>query len=292
MDTTNQHDAAALPPVTPQRVTGADGVRLATYEWGKRDGPEILLIHGVAQCHLCFAPQIASELAREFRLVAYDARGHGASDKPLEPQAYQHHKAWADDLAAVLKAKALERPVVVGWSMGGRILRQYLMHYGDAALAGINFVGSRLIEDPRAAGPAMPQAQAQQQGEQSLALQIQQAIDFLNACYHRRPAAALYERALCYNMLVPPEVRRAALGWRTDPDATIAALRKVSVPTLITQGTLDTVVSPEGARMIAQAIPHARISWFDDCGHSPFQEDAERFNRELAAFAREANGRA
>ncbi|ANN80230.1 hypothetical protein BAU07_04355 [Bordetella flabilis] len=271
-------------------TTGADGVRIATYEWGKRDGPEILLIHGVAQCHLCFAPQIASELAREFRLVAYDVRGHGASDKPLQAQAYRHDTAWADDLAAVLKARSLQRPVVVGWSMGGRILRQYLMRYGDAALAGINFVGSRVIEDPRAAGPATPQAPPQAQAEPALAQQIQQTIDFLNACYHRRPAAALYERALCYNMLVPPEVRRAASGWRTDPEATIAALRKVRVPTLITQGTHDTVVLPEGARMIAQAIPHARISWFDDCGHSPFQEDVGRFNRELAAFAREAHG--
>jgi pimeloyl-ACP methyl ester carboxylesterase len=285
----SQEDTAALPSVAPHMVTGAGGVRIATYEWGKRDGPEILLIHGVAQCHLCFAPQIASELAREFRLVAYDVRGHGASDKPLDAAAYQHETAWADDLAAVLKAKGLERPVAVGWSMGGRILRQYLMHYGDAALAGINFVGSRVIEDPRAAGPATPQAQPRAQASVTLAQQIEQAIQFLDACYYRRPAAALYARALCYNMLVPLEVRRAAAGWKTDPEATIAALRKVRVPTLITQGTRDTVVLPEGARMIAQAIPHARISWFDECGHSPFQEDAGRFNLELRDFARAAH---
>jgi len=39
--------------------------------------------------------------------------------------------------------------------------------------------------------------------------------------------------------------------------------------------------------MTAQAIPHARISWYEECGHSPFQEYPERFNRELAAFVRE-----
>ncbi len=41
---------------------------------------------------------------------------------------------------------------------------------------------------------------------------------------------------------------------------------------------------PAAAEMTAAAIPGARISWYEDCGHSPFYEDAPRFNRELAAF--------
>jgi pimeloyl-ACP methyl ester carboxylesterase len=288
MSTHDREEVLRVPAVEPQMVTGANGVGLATYEWGKPDGKAILLIHGVAQCHLCFAPQIVSDLAREFRLVAYDVRGHGASDKPLDAKAYQHESAWADDLAAVLKAKALERPVVAGWSMGGRILRQYLMRYGDQALGGINFVGSRVIEEPGAVGPATPKARPHEPS--TLTQQIEEAIGFLDACYHQKPAPWLYERALCYNMLVPLLVRRACSGWSTDPAATRSALQKVRVPTLITQGTRDAIVSPEGARMIAQAIPHARISWFEDCGHSPFQEDADRFNQELAAFAREVHG--
>jgi pimeloyl-ACP methyl ester carboxylesterase len=282
--------APALPPAEPVMVTGADGVRLATYEWGKADGPAILLIHGVAQCHLCFAPQIASDLAREFRLVAYDLRGHGASDKPLDAKAYQHDSAWADDLAAVLAAKALQRPLVVGWSMGGRVLRQYLMRYGDHALGGVNFVGSRVIEDPRCAGPATPTAKPFE--ELTLAQRIDEAIAFLDACYHKPPDRALYERALCYNMLVPLQVRKAASGWSTDPVATIAALRNIRVPTLVTHGMKDVIVLPEGARMIAEAMPHARISWYEECGHSPFQEEPARFNQELAAFARQLGAQA
>ncbi len=81
-------------------------------------------------------------------------------------------------------------------------------------------------------------------------------------------------------------MRRAAAAWHTDPAATVAALCQVRVPTLVTQGMRDTIVLPEAARMIAQAIPHARISWYDECGHSPFQEYPERFNQELAAFVR------
>lgn len=273
-----------VPDVTPLMVAGASGVRVAAYEWGNPQGKELLLVHGVVQCHLCFAPQIDSDLAREFRIVAVDLRGHGAADKPLDPAAYQHHSAWADDIAAVLKAKGLRRPVAVGWSMGGRVLRQYLMRYGDGALGGINFVGSRVIEDPRAAGPATPTGQPLD--KPTVAREMEQTIAFLDACYHKRPARSLYERALCYNAIVPMPVRRAAAGWRTDPGETIAALQQVRVPTLVTQGTRDTIVLPEAARMTAQAIPHARISWYEDCGHTPFQEYPERFNRELAAFVR------
>jgi non-heme chloroperoxidase len=133
----------------PTFTVAADGVRLATYEWGNPAGPALLLVHGVAQCHLCFAPQVESALARDYRIVAYDLRGHGVSDKSADATAYQGSEVWAKDLAAVLQAKKLERSLLVGWSMGGRIIRQYLMNYGDAAIAGLNFVASLVVEDPR-----------------------------------------------------------------------------------------------------------------------------------------------
>jgi non-heme chloroperoxidase len=262
-------------------VRAPDGTRLAVYEWGNAAGPEVLLVHGFAQCHLCFAPQFRSALATHCRLVAYDQRGHGASDQPRDAAAYQGSRVWADDLAAVLAAKRLERPVLVGWSMGGRVIRQYLMNHGDARLAGINFVASQVIEDPRCRGPAAPKVPPE---GQSLEAEIDAAIAFLDGCYGKKPSEADFRRALAYNMMVPATVRRAIAGWSTDASQTIAALRKVRVPTLVTHGRKDTVVLPAAADMTLAAIPHARLSWFDDCGHSPFCEDASRFNDELMAF--------
>ena len=95
-------------------VRAPDGTRLAVYEWGKATGPEVVLVHGFAQCHLCFEPQIPA-LAAHCRVVAFDFRGHGASEQPADPAAYQGHRVWADDLAAVMAAKGLKRPVLVGW---------------------------------------------------------------------------------------------------------------------------------------------------------------------------------
>lgn len=86
-------------------------------------------------------------------------------------------------------------------------------------------------------------------------------------------------------MLVLTAVRQAIAGWSTDPEEAIAALKRVRVPTLVTHGRKDNVVLPAAADMTAAAIAGARLSLFDDCGHSPFCEDAPRFNDELARFA-------
>lgn len=264
-------------------VRAPDGARLAVYEWGNPAGPEVLLVHGFAQSHLCFAPQFRSALAESYRLIAYDQRGHGASEQPADAGAYQGSRVWADDLAAVLAAKNLQRPVLVGWSMGGRVIRQYLMNYGDASITGINFVASQVIEDPSCRGPAAPRLPPE---GQTLEAEIEAAIAFLDGCFGRKPSEADFRTALAYNMKVPANVRRAIAGWSTPAAPTVSALRKVRVPTLVTHGRVDTVVLPAAVDMTVAAIPHARVSWFDDCGHSPFCEDAERFNSELAAFVR------
>ena len=190
----------------PTFTVTADGVRLATYEWGNPAGPALVLVHGFAQCHLCFAPQVASALARDFRIVAYDLRGHGASDKPADAKAYQGSEVWAKDLAAVLAARKLERPVLVGWSMGGRIIRQYLMNYGDAAIAGLNFVASLVIEDPHCRGPAGPKPPAP---GQPLAEQIAGAIAFLDGCYGIKPSESAFRVALAYNIAQWMRLQRA-----------------------------------------------------------------------------------
>ncbi len=215
------------------------------------------------------------------------ARGHGASEKPLfEPHAYQTGQLWADDVAAVIAEKRLRRPVLVGWSMGGRVLRQYLIHYGDSGVGAINFLATRPIEDPSVTGPGS--VALHDSNLYDFAPRLQAEINFVRDCFAKLPEEHDLLLAVAYNALIPRPVRDAIGGWSTDPSATAAALKKVTVPTLITHGRLDTLILPHAAEMTHAAVPTSRISWFDDCGHSPFYEDAERYNRELAALAAEA----
>src|SRR5215217_1032079 len=92
-------------------------------DWGNPNGPEIIFIHGFSQSHLSWIKQVTSELANEFHMVTYDLRGHGNSDKPFEAERYRDSKTWGDELQAVMDATGLKRPVLVGWSYGGRIMR-------------------------------------------------------------------------------------------------------------------------------------------------------------------------
>ena len=264
-------------------VKSADGVTLAVVEWGNPDGPEVVLIHGAGQSHLCFAKQRDSDLASDFRLVAFDLRGHGGSDKPSAASSYQNGRVWADDVTAVLDAKCLKRPVLVGWSLGARVVRQYLMHHGDARLSGIVMAAARPIEDPATAGPR-PYFLAPNK-TQDMGARIDAAIEFLRACFERQPDAREFEIALGYNMLVPHEIRKMIMEWRVDPADAIRVLGSVKVPALVIHGEADHVILPAAARMTADAIPGATLSMFPGCGHSPFFEDCARFNSELSTFA-------
>jgi len=82
----------------PLVVRAPDGVTIAAQEWGNPSGPEILFIHGFSQASLSWQRQVESDLAKEFRMVTYDLRGHGSSDKPFEPEKYKESRAWADEV--------------------------------------------------------------------------------------------------------------------------------------------------------------------------------------------------
>jgi non-heme chloroperoxidase len=134
--------AASLQVVPSEKIVGGGGLKLAAYEAGKADGPPIVFIHGFSGNHLTWERQFSGSLAAEFRLVAFDLRGHGASDKPLEAVRYTNSALWAEDLAAVIRVKNLNRPVLVGWSYGGYVIADYIRKFGDGKIGGVVFLGS------------------------------------------------------------------------------------------------------------------------------------------------------
>lgn len=270
-------------PSARQRwVKTPDGVDISVRDWGNPAGRPILFVHGLAQAHLCFARQFDSALADRFRLVAYDLRGHGESAKPLDASYYKDGRRWADELASVIEGAALDRPMLLGWSLGGRVLRQYLIHHGDRAISGLNFVSSRPFEDPSVLATVSRNDIVNR--PDGLAQIIASNIVFLRACFHRQPSDADFNVALAYNMVTPQVVREAISGWSTSIEETRAAFNAVTVPTLISHGANDALILPKAAEMTAGAIRGSRVSLYEDCGHSPFVEHADRFNRELSDF--------
>ena len=123
------------PEITSETITGGDGLKLTVYEGGNANGTAIVFIHGFTGSYLSWEPFISGELANGFRLVEYDLRGHGASEKPLETAKYTDGALWAEDLDAVIRAKHLDHPVLVGWSYGGYVIADYLVSTATAQSA-------------------------------------------------------------------------------------------------------------------------------------------------------------
>src|SRR4030095_8873432 len=79
-------------------------------------------------------------LAEEFRLVAYDLRGHGMSEAPPGQEHYTDGRLWADDVAAIIDQLGMDRPVLVGWSYGGFIICDYVRAHGQDRIAASDLV--------------------------------------------------------------------------------------------------------------------------------------------------------
>ncbi len=209
------------------------------------------------------------------------------SEKPLEAEHYHDERLWADDVAAVISALNLERPVLAGWSYGGFIISDYVRAHGEDAIAGIDHVCAVVMLNDAYdnIGPGFlenaPDATAE-----DLPTNIAGMRRFVRACTAKPMSEEDFETALCYNMVVPPQVRLALVTRRIDSDD---VLSRMTVPVLVTHGEEDTVVLPSMARHVLDVCPTAEASWFAGVGHAPFIEDPERFNRELADFTRRAN---
>jgi pimeloyl-ACP methyl ester carboxylesterase len=268
----------------PISVTTPDGLTISAQEWGNPSGPEILFIHGYAQSHLSWMRQVDSDLAKEFRIITYDLRGHGNSDKPLDKARYHDNKAWGDEVKAVMDAAGLKRAVLVGWSYAGRVISDYVTTHGPDKLAGINFVDASIKFFPEFVGDNLKNQPGMT--SEDLATNIAATRAFVHGCFEKQPTADDFEIMLSFNMMVPPKVR-ANLGGRA-LDAT-AVMSKLKIPVLVTHGAQDRNSKTGTAEYTAKTIPGAKLSIYEGIGHAPFYEDAARFNSELAAFVRGAN---
>lgn len=273
-----------------QVVEGAGGVPLSVVTAGDPSKPAILLVHGIGQSYVSWENQLRAPLTDEFHVVAFDMRGHGNSGKPWNQDAYQDYRNYAGDVAAVIKATGIDRPVLVGWSYGTLVVSDYLRTYGASGLRAIVLVGAYggLTPPPPPAPPALAAQMAKTREQQlsgNLENNIAAARSFSRFLTGHEMSPAWYQRATELSLMLPRYARR----WMFDrPLANMDQIPKITIPLLINVGGKDGSTPENDARELAAKVPRADVSVYPDSGHSPFAEEPERFNRELAEFARAA----
>jgi len=119
----------AIQQVPQQFVDSADGVRIAVYEEGNREGPPVVLVHGFPDSHVLW-DGVVPLLAERFRIIRYDNRGVGLSSAPKPVSAYTMAR-FADDFAAVTGELSPGQPVhVLAHDWGSIGMWEYLKRPG------------------------------------------------------------------------------------------------------------------------------------------------------------------
>ena len=107
----------------------ANGIRHHYLEWGDASNPALLMLHATGLCAWSWKP-VARELAQDYRVLAFDQRGHGDTDRSDRGYGFEFV---GDDLAAIVEKLDLERPRVIG-HLSGRL----------AAILAANLIPDRL----------------------------------------------------------------------------------------------------------------------------------------------------
>lgn len=189
-------------PIT-KSLQGAD-CTLATWEWPHAGAPTVLMVHGIQDFALSLSG-LAATLSAHYRVVAYDLRGHGDSDKP-GVYTMPHHLA---DLHAVLFQLEAERPILLGHSLGSQIVTQYAGVFPDAARAVVSLDGL---------GPPVP---ASVLDDEDLQWKTQEGIQsLLRPASHGRPMIDLEDatdRFLRFHPRMDPALAARLVRQGTEP---------------------------------------------------------------------------
>jgi len=292
-------------PVEVAEVRAPDGTRLHVEIYGRPDAPTIVLTHGVL-CDLTFWRKQIADLSDEFRVVAFDHRGHGHSEQAARGRYTIDHLA--DDLHAVLQATvpAGEQAVLVGHSLGGIAVMAWGARYpGDVAervraIALVNTTPGEILDNVRfLRGP-----------EQLLAVRRRLARTVSPLAGIPLPRRMPVRRQmLSYVALGSTTVASAGRELDRMIGATSARGRggyggmlvemvttvdpsSLDVPTLVIAGRKDKIAPPARSQLIAARLPQLIELREFDTGHCGPLECADEITASLRALGRGELGRA
>jgi non-heme chloroperoxidase len=246
-------------------------------------GRPVVLIHGWSMSGRFFQRQMP-ELSASFQVVVPDLRGHGASEKALRGHTVPQYAA---DLHAILAELSVQRPVLVGWSMGAMVGYEYLSAYGKDAVAGLVVV-DQPPSDFAWEGYEFGVFTMDELRDMNEQLQLDQAavVDEFTQLMLHQPDAETQKWMAAEILQVPPVIASTILLDQTLRDYR-EFLAQIDVPTLVLFGEDDKLTSPRAGAYIADRIPGGRLQTFPASSHCPFWEESQAFNQAVAAFAAE-----
>jgi pimeloyl-ACP methyl ester carboxylesterase len=265
-------------------VSTAKGLPLAVVETGNAQGPPVIFLHGFGFSHIAFKPQLESDLAQDFRLIAFDMRGHGDSAKPWSEEDFAGHEIWADDLELVLNARGVFKATLVGWSYGAMVAMDWLRKYGPSRAAGFLFAGShgglRDYSDEELARKRALITMLKVQPT-SFAAGLADNAAFVDRMVARPIDDELRRWMLLSRQMLPHYCLRA-MGSRMHQNADLRT--RLSRPLLLVQGEKDFANPAATLKPLIDSVPHARLKVLDGVGHAPQLEAPDAFNAILRNF--------
>ncbi len=258
-------------------AVNANGVEL----WAEQDGvgDDVLFISGLADEGACWVDQVAG-LRDRYRVTTFDNRGVGRSATPPGPYRIAD---FAGDTIALMDALGLERPHVVGSSMGGAIAQELALAQPDRVrslvLNGTWCRGDRFLHEVfRSWIWAARKADS--------------IGDFLVAVNLWCFAPRIWNDGTMDGWIAEAEASehpQSVEAFVTSAEALIGhdcadRIGAITAPTLVTVGELDLVLPERFSREIADRIAGSRVVVVPGAGHQPFQELPNDYNRLLTEF--------
>jgi 3-oxoadipate enol-lactonase len=244
--------------------------------WEERgSGKPLLLIQGLGYARWSWEPVVPA-LAERYRVLFFDNRGIGESDKPPGPYSA---RAMADDALQVLDEAGVERAHVLGASLGGMIAQEL----AAAAPERVDRLVLCCTTPGGAATVPMPEVTVRLFAEAgSLPPEVSLRRFVENALAPGAPAA-LVEELYRRRLSSPPD----PVGWPAQAAAGLGFAGvdgAIAAPTLLVTGTEDNVVDPRNTDVLAERIPGARVEAIRGTGHLFFWEQPEAFVRIVTEF--------
>jgi non-heme chloroperoxidase len=253
-------------------------------------GRPVVLIHGWPLSSESWSEQVAPLSAAGYRVVRYDRRGFGRSDKPSSGFDYD---TLAEDLSKVLDELDLDDVTLVGFSMGGGEVARYVSKHGEKRLHSVVLAASvtpyLMNNDGNPDGPLTEEAA----GELAAGLGADRDAffdTFLTAFFSADGVLAVTESQR------QEAIRQAHQSEQDAALRTMEAwgttdfrddLRAITVPTLVIHGDGDATVPFEGSGARTHlAVPHSELVVLPGAPHGLNVSHADAFNTALLEFLR------